>query len=198
VRGSSREVFFGVYYALGSGRSLEVLRRRALALGMKPPALSTLKRWSIIDRWQERVAALDAEVRRAGQEDRVLEVQRLNEDQAAIGGMGVQLVAFGLERLMRQVRQAEACPRCGIAPLDLDVDEVCRLMDVFAKWQRLALGEVTDRSEIAISIWNIIIMEITQLFLAVNVYEDADQRKREMVLGIDDVVGRHLQALAGK
>jgi hypothetical protein len=37
-----------------------------------------------------------------------------------------------------------------------------------------------------------------QLFLAVNIYGDADQRKREMAVGVDDIVGRHLTALAGK
>ena len=193
------ELWFAIFIACGTARSLTIALERGAKVVPKPhPSLTTLKRWSVAYRWQERAAELDAEVTRARTGEQVRAVQRMNQDQAAIGAMGVQLAAFGLERLMRQVRMAEPCAKCGIAPLDLDADDVSRLMDTFGKWQRLALGEATDRTEIAITIWNIIIMEITQLFLAVNIYEDADQRKREYTMGVDEVVGRHLAALAGK
>jgi hypothetical protein len=193
------EQWFSLYYALGPNRSLTLLIERGSKVGLKPrPALNTVKRWSVAYHWQERVANLDAETSRAQTAEQVRAVQRMNEDQAAIGAIGVQFAAFALERMLRQLRMAKECEACGLAPLDVGAQDVARVMEVFGKWQRLAMGEVTDRSEIAITIWNIIIMEITQLFLAVNIYEDADQRKREMTLGIDDIVGRHLAALAGK
>lgn len=193
------ETWFSLYYALGPNRSLALAIERGAKVGLKPrPALNTIKRWSVAYRWQERVGELDAETGRANTARQLQAIQRMNEDQAAIGGMGVQLAAFSLERMLRQLRMAEECDKCGLAPLELGAQDVARVMEVFAKWQRLAMGEVTDRSEIAITIWNIIIMEITQLFLAVNIYEDAEQRKREMTLGIDDIVGRHLSAMAGK
>lgn len=193
------EGWFSLYYALGPNRSLVLAIERGAKVGLKPkPALNTIKRWSVAYRWQERVAELDAETGRANTAHQLQAIQRMNEDQAAIGGMGVQLAAFSLERMLRQLRMAKECETCGLAPLELGAQDVARVMEVFAKWQRLAMGEVTDRSEIAITIWNIIIMEITQLFLAVNIYEGTEQRKREFTLGVDDIVGRHLALVAGK
>lgn len=193
------EQFFSLYYALGPNRSLILLRERASSVGLKPrPALSTIKAWSSGFNWQERVVELDAETQRANTAEQVRAIHRMNQDHATIGAAGVQFAAFSLDRMTRQLRLAKACEACGIAPLDVSAQDTARIMDVFAKWQRLAMGEVTDRTEIAITIWNLIIMEITQLFLAVNIYEDGEKRKREMTLGIDEIVTRHLTALAGK
>lgn len=190
------EQFFAIYYALGANRSLATLRQVAPQYGFKRPALSTLAKYSTRRNWQQRVRELDEQAARQATTDAVASVRKMNEDQAAVGGIGVQFAAFALERMLRQLRMAKECEACGLAPLEVDAGEVARVMDVFAKWQRLGMGEVTDRREIAVTMWNILIQEVMQLFLAVNIYEDPDQRKREFALGFDDTVQRHLGAVA--
>jgi hypothetical protein len=187
------ETWFGLYYAMGAKRSLASLRERGGKLWAgKPPAHSTIDRWSADYHWQERIAELDAEAARANTAEQVRTIQRMNEDQATIGAMGVQVAAFALERILRQLRMGDTCDKCGVAPLDLDAQDIARLMEVFAKWQRIGLGEVTDRTEVQVQIWNIAVPAIVALFLQINIYDEPERRVREFATGVDQIVGEHM------
>ena len=186
------EQWFLLYYAMAAKRSVAALRERGGKLWGKAPAERTLERWSVAYHWQERVAELDAETARANTAEQVRTIQRMNEDQATIGAMGVQVAAFALERILRQLRATTTCQACGLGPLDLDAQDIARLMEVFAKWQRIGLGEVTDRTEVQVQIWNIAIPAIVQLFLAINVYDEPERRVREFATGVDQIVGEHM------
>jgi len=189
------EGYFAVFYAMGPERTLERLARESVGFGLKRKHLSTIKVWSSQYQWQNRIRTLDEQTSRASMSDHIREVQDMNRTHAVIGSMGVQAAARGLEQLIRHIGTEKPCEHCGLAPLKLDANEISRLMDTFATWQRKALGEATDRTEITITIWNLLTIEVVQAYLATEVYEDPERRKREFMLEYDAIKMRHFGAV---
>jgi hypothetical protein len=78
---------------------------------------------------------------------------------------------------------------------DMRAPEIARLLELGLKAERHAVGESTDRREIALTTWNVVTTEMVGLFSEVNAEPDAEARARLFAHGVDRVVDRYLSEL---
>ena len=174
-------LLFGLYVALGAGRSLAAVCDLANRAGVKTSP-TTLEGYSADFKWQERLAAIAAEVADA---EAVQSIADMNRRQAALGQAMQDAGAHTVLRINEQ--------KYVIEPTD-----AARLIDSGSKLQRLAMGEATSRSEVINDTLTAIVKDIIALFLAVNQLADRDDRTREFGTGADAIIGRHVPALEGE
>ncbi len=99
----------------------------------KAPSVRTLYEWSSRYRWQDRIADLEREARVAEDEARVAAIREMQERQAK---EGLLLQQKGAEWLA-QIETEQASPEAAI-----------RAVVEGARLERLARGEVTERTEV--------------------------------------------------
>ena len=114
---------FQVYRDLGQGRSI---RKAADSLGRSPLHLSEL---SAKHGWVERAAAWDAELDRLARKAQIAAVKRMRKVHADLG-----------ERML--VRAAEALD--SIPEDALSAADVCRMVEVGSKLERIARGDAGE------------------------------------------------------
>ena len=175
-------LLFGLYVALGAGRSLAAVCDLANRAGVKTSP-TTLEGYSADFKWQERLAAIAAEVADA---EAVQPIADMNRDQALIG-RGLRTWA-GSQRGILQ--RSGYVAKTG--------QEVAATAKVGVEIERLAMGEATSRSEVINDTLTAIVKDIIALFLAVNQLADRDDRTREFGTGADAIIGRHVPALEGE
>jgi len=76
--------------------------------------------------------------------------------------------------------------------VEVSAGETARMLEVSQKMERLAVGEVTDRTEIQVSILNVLLTAISDLFLEVNLLPDPQQRIDRFAVGVDEAVDKFL------
>jgi hypothetical protein len=135
---------FGAYVNLGSGRSLEILQAKLVAdpasFGLsRAPGLRTLYRWSAALNWQDQLADLEREARRADAENYLRSLKDMNERQ----------VSAALVLQQRSLQRIQS-----LAQDDLSVAEAIRGLVEGARLERLARGDVTDRTQVERSFEN--------------------------------------------
>ena len=139
MRESTRHrLVFRAYVDMGAARTLEVLHVQLKAdperFGLhRAPGLRSLYRWSAELHWQDRLADLEREARRADAEAYVRALREMNERQAR---EGLVLQQKALQRI--QALLAE----------DFSGSEAIRALVEGARLERLARGEVTERTQI--------------------------------------------------
>ena len=173
------EVWFALYYIMGTDRSIDGLADYGHKVGMQI-SRTTLARYSRQYKWQDRVAALDEQL----QQDRDLElaelVQKMNENQMQIGRGFGDLVKTGLQRYTEYLSKN---PDKRLSPQSMSI-----LASTGTKIERLAAGEATDRIELRNNIVNVIIPQIVNLFYSINDLEDPDKRTQQFALGAQRII----------
>lgn len=127
---------FNIYVNLGPHRTLEqleaVIRADPKGHGFsRPPSLRSLYRWSSDLHWQHRLVDLEREARRRDAETLLQNLREMNERQAREGLMLQQKAVLRLQAL----DEAE-----------LTSSEAVRALTEGARLERLACGEVTERT----------------------------------------------------
>jgi hypothetical protein len=176
-RAARADAFFAIYYQMGSARSIEALYATATRLGLRV-STSTLRRYSTDYRWQARIAELDAQ---AADEEvgAVRAVQAMNRRQAAAGAA---LLDLGVQALT------------ALDARTVDARSAARLIEAGARVERLAMGEATTRTEITVSVYSKLVVEVVGLFASINELPDAAERRRRFALGLDGIVDRYIEA----
>ena len=176
-------LFFALYHALGSARSLETLHSTVIKLGMRV-SITTLRRYSINYRWQAHLAELETqEAQEAGLAHFAL-VKRMNVRQAALGRAMQGVAESAIGKLAEALKVPYAEP--------MGAQALARLADIGTKIERLAMGEATTRAEILVSTYSTVVQEFVGLFIVVNDLAEAEERKRQYALGVDAIIDRHL------
>ncbi|MGD9713363.1 MAG: hypothetical protein AB7V46_15025 [Thermomicrobiales bacterium] len=129
---------FAAYVDMGPSRTLEALQARIkanpVAFGLaRAPGLRSLYRWSSELHWQDRLDDLEREARRQDAESYIRSLKEMNERQAR----------EGLVLQQKAVQRIQA-----LADDELTGSEAIRALVEGARLERLARGEVTDRSQI--------------------------------------------------
>lgn len=123
---------FERYWRLGAQRSLRLLHE-ALERDGHAPTLRTLEEWSRRYHWQDRVADVEREARRADDEARITAVREMADRHAR-------------EALLLQQKGAEWL--AGLGPGEVTADAAIRAVVEGMKAERLARGDVTERTEV--------------------------------------------------
>ncbi len=123
---------FELYWRLGADRSIERLRAELRARG-RVPTLRTLYTWSSQYHWQDRIAQLERDAKRA-------------EDDARVQAVRDMIDRHAKEALLLQQKGAE-----WIAAIDVGgatADAAIRAIVEGTRMERLARGEPTERQEV--------------------------------------------------
>jgi len=123
---------FDLYWRLGAERSIERLRAELQTRG-RAPTVRTLYAWSSTYHWQDRIAQLEQDAKRAEDETRVQEVRNMIDRHAK-------------EALLLQQKGAEwiAAINGGGATAEAAI----RAIVEGTRMERLARGEPTERKEV--------------------------------------------------
>ena len=114
---------FQVYRDLGSGRTI---RKAAEQMGRSPTHLSE---YSARFAWQDRSAAWDNELDRLARADTVKNIRRMREKHADLGEEALEKAANALSHLPENLIKAA---------------DICRMIEVGSKLERIARGDVGD------------------------------------------------------
>ena len=169
---TKNDYLFGVYYQIGPERSLEKMAELCAGMGLKI-GLSSLKRYSYTFGWQQRVMEVDAKYQEERDAQHAQAIQTMNDRQAGIGRAMQGLGAQGLRNIQASL---------------LNPSEITSLTREGVRIERLAMGEATSRSEVAIQVVNRVILAIVDLFNQINNINNADERKRQFALGADHII----------
>jgi len=124
---------FDAYWRLGAERSIERLHAVLTARG-RAPTVRTLYEWSRGFRWQDRIARLEREAKRAEDEARLQALREMYERQ-------------GKEALLLQQRGTEWL--AGMTKDKATAEAAIRAIVEGARLERLARGEPTERQEVS-------------------------------------------------
>lgn len=123
---------FERYWRMGGERTIERLHAD-LEAASGAPTLRTLYEWSRRYHWQDRIARLEREAKRAEDEARLSALREMYQRQAKEG-------------LLLQQKGAEWL--AAIAPGEATAEAAIRAVAEGARLERLARGEPTDRQEV--------------------------------------------------
>jgi hypothetical protein len=151
--------FFDIYVFMGADRSLERLHALLTEGGLKI-SLTSLKGYSGTYDWQGRIREAEAATRQQADIHRLQTLEAMNEKQAFLGEMAQRLSAKGI---------ADTFDRLSLDPtsVQLTPSDIARLMTEGSKLERLARGEVTDRTEARIHAYTVVVDQIVQVFAGV-------------------------------
>jgi len=174
--------YFDIYLAMGPHRSLEKLHT-TLANGGLKLTLNTLKNYSSRYGWQSRLRA--AEEMAQAQLDEERDAERLlsmNERQANYGELSQRLAGHYLGEIFQRIREDPKSVRG--SPTD-----ITRLLAEGSRMERLARGEVTNRTEARVHAYGVMVRQITEVFINVaKVYDLSPDAVEDFVRGADLLV----------
>jgi hypothetical protein len=168
------EGFFDIYLAMGDQRSLPKLQG-ILADGGLTITVNTLKNYSVNYDWQGRIVSATDKAQTLQANNHATTISEMNNRQARVGSAMLQIAGRGLVQVNNNIDQ--------LTPRDTGY-----LADIGVKLERLARGEATTRAAIEVEVLAPVIHNIVALFQQVNVYDDADRRKREFGVGADRII----------
>ncbi len=178
------QIAFSLYYQMGHERSLRRLHLQLRSLGVQI-SLPTLKRYSVQFNWLGQIADLDAETHQRQRQHHIEDFLAMYERHAQLARAMQGAGGSALQKLMSSdARLAE-----------MRAPEIARLLELGLKAERHAVGESTDRREIALTTWNVVTTEMVGLFSEVNAEPDPEARARLFAHGVDRVVDRYLSEL---
>ncbi len=176
------DIVFALYYQLGAERSLTTLHLQLRALGVAI-GLSTIKRYAVRFRWQERIAALEADESRQRNAQGLKAALAMNERHMQLARAVQGAGGSALQRLIQSDnRLAEMKP-----------GEIARLLELGMKSERDSLGAATTRRDVASAVWDVLTQRVVALFIRINDLPDGDARARAFASGIDDIIDEHLK-----
>lgn len=152
------ETTFLRYLAMGTGRSLTALHHQLVEEGFEV-SWSTIRKWSVMNQWQEQAESFDADERRATRALLMEETAKVNARQARMG-LAMQLVAT------RRIDNADE--------MEMSASDIARWARVGVDIERLAIGEATSRPEL---MYNQVIAPVLMLFQQVTAILPLEQRE---------------------
>jgi hypothetical protein len=153
------EYLFDIFLLMGADRSLEKLQKVCAAGGLTIH-LNTLKNYSASYKWQERIREANQATQERVEEQRVESLVDMNRRQANLGDLAQRLSGLFISNIFQRL-QADPTSVQG-APSD-----IARLMAEGSKLERLARGEVTDRTEARVHAYTIMVNQIVEVFAGV-------------------------------
>ncbi len=175
------DIAFALYVQMEDQRSLRHLHAQLRGLGVRI-GLATLKRYSTKYNWRSRIADLEAEAVERQRERTIGDLLAMRDRHAQLGRALQGAGGSALRNLMASE------PRLA----KMKAADIARLVEAGLKAERSAVGEATDRREIALATWNAVTTEMVALFSEVNGEPDAEARARLFAKGVDRVVDRYL------
>lgn len=173
-----QQAWFLVYYQMGVERSLENLRLLLGEIGVKVSSF-TLESYSARFGWQAKIAEMDEKARQRTME-RVLDTK-----------VEMNLRHVTLARALGGVASAALMELRG-NPKEISGGEAARMLEIAQKMERLAVGEVTERREVVVSIINVLVKAVVALFMEVNALPDPQERIDRFAFGFDEAVDKYL------
>ena len=172
--------FFDIYMLMGADRSITKLHN-LLTEGGVSISLTTLKNYSSFYDWQGRLVAADQATEARGDEQRMQKLLDMNEKQAALGDLAQRLSFRSFRGMFDQMLDDPT--------YRLTAADSARLMAEGSKLERLARGEVTDRTEARRQAYTVVVDQIVEVFATV-VREHALPQKviDDFISGADAVV----------
>jgi len=179
------ELCFDLYLTMKPPRSLTELHRRCAGVGLHL-SLNTLKNYSRRYHWQARVAqAQDAA--QATELQRNAETLTTVADRHAKEGQTLQ--QFALSQIKYQMAQDPSA-------VQVSAGDIARLMTEGIKLERLALGEVTDRSEVRVQAFSLVVAPMIDIFADVaRTYQIPDEAVQAFAIGAEKVVSQAMQSV---
>ena len=177
------DLFFLVYANMGPARSLTRVHETAALMMARPPAVKTLKRWSVDFGWNRRARDFDDQMLDRALERSGDEVMQMNRRQAQMGRAMQGMAGQGLQALAQ-------------GKVALTAHETARLARDGVHMERLAEGQVTDRVQIAQQMVSLIVHSVVALFTEINVIDDPDGRRTAFAAGADKIVTEHFPEIA--
>lgn len=149
-------------------------------------SLATLKRYSRDFRWQNQLAALEAEAAQNQQQQGVAQLLAMQQRHAQLARAAQGAGGSALQKLLQSAHRL-ATMRPG---------EIARLLELGLRAERSAVGESTDRRSIEVAVWNSVTTDVVSLFKEVNDEPEPEARARLFARGVDRIADQHLEALA--
>ena len=166
---------------LGHDRSLSKLHSVLANLGLHM-TLNTLKNYSARHDWQLRLRNAEESAQAQKQEQDTAMLITMNERQAGLGELSQRLAAHYLTQTFNQVL-ADPTAVQGTS------QDIARLMEAGSRLERLARGEVTNRTEARVQAYSVMVSQIAQVFINVaRVYDLPPDAIEDFTRGADAVV----------
>lgn len=180
------DLSFDLYSRQALKRSLRRLSEQLEQLGI-PISLASLKRYSSRYGWQQRLAELDTEATQRRAERGIEERLAMDERHAQLARALQSAGGSALQSLLADpTRIAEVSP-----------GEIVRLLEAGLKADARATGASMDRREIAIEVWNDVVVRVVAIFVEVNTEPEAEARARLFARSIDELVSDRLSPVQG-
>jgi uncharacterized protein YydD (DUF2326 family) len=142
--------FFIFFSMLGSDRSLEKLHSYVTKMGLKI-SLTSLKRYSAKYGWQEKLQEVNEQAHEIALTENKVDKVEMNLRQARAGEALQALGEKGVRVLNGKVQ-------------DISFSDVGSLIEKGVKVERLAVGEATERKEIARYAYTVMARQIADIF----------------------------------
>ena len=155
----NHQAFFDLYLMMGPDRSLARLKETLAELGLVI-TLNTLKNYSVRYHWQQRLSDAEERAQAQQQESDASTLITMNDRQANLGEVTQRLAAHYLTQTFDQVRLDPSSVR----GTSLDI---ARLLEAGSKLERLARGEVTNRTEARTQAYSVMVHQISEVFINV-------------------------------
>jgi hypothetical protein len=178
---ANHDAFFDIYLLLGVDRSLPKLRSTLASLGLAM-TLNTLKNYSVRFDWQLRLRTAHESAQAQKQQQDTATLISMNERQAGLGELSQRLAAHYLTQTFSQVL-ADPSSVQGTS------QDIARLIDAGSRLERLARGEVTNRTEARVQAYSVMVAQISEVFINVaKVYNLPPDAVEDFTRGADAVV----------
>jgi len=175
---SRAEAFFIEYYEMGPERSLEKLHDKMARMGLRK-SLNTIKRYSVDYDWQKRIGLLDTKFQAERELKARAKIDDMNDSQALDGRNMRAIGRAAMVGLTNIIREKGA--------LNLPAQDIVRFMAEGTKIERLAMGEVTDRTEAHDFAYNVMLLGIVEIFNEINELPSKLQRREIFALKVDQL-----------
>lgn len=182
--GDRARMLLSLYVQMGPRRSLARLHQQLQTFGVRL-SLATLKRYSARYGWQSEIASISAAAREGQRKAAIAELTAMNDRHGQLARALQGAGGSALQRLLgSDARLANLKP-----------GDIARLIELGLKAERQALAEVSDRHEMAVAVWNVVVADVVEIFTEVNAEPDPGMRVRSFARSVDRLVDKRLGEL---
>jgi hypothetical protein len=161
-----QEYFFLIYEQMEPTRTLKRLWGLCRGVGTTI-GLSTLEGYSVKYNWQTRILERAARHESADFQDVQSQVDRMKADHVRTFQDIGALVSAGIAKWKKDIETQVAANLP--ATLDIPLNDIARLAEVYQRGERLARGLATSKAEVIIEVLPPLVKDLFAVFLAVNV-----------------------------
>ena len=178
---NNHDAVYAVYLMMGHDRSLSKLNSVLANLGLNM-TLNTLKNYSARYDWQQRLRNAEQSAQAQKQEQDTARLISMNERQAGLGELSQRLAAHYLKQTFDRVMADPAAVQ-GTS------QDIARLIESGSRLERMARGEVTNRTEARVQAYSVMVSQISEVFVNVARAQDlAPDAIEDFTRGADAVV----------